>query len=560
MLNRIFLPSIFLILAYGFWVSPDFKAISAGVAVFMLGMRALEDGFRTFTGGVLERVLQRSTDRQWKSLTLGVVATALMQSSSLVSVITISFLSAGLIALSPALAIVFGANLGTTTGAWLIAGLGLKVDIAAYAMPMLVFGVILVFQKARELRGIGWILTGLGLLFLGIAYMKDGFEAFKAQIDLAAYAIPGLLGLLIYTMIGTAATVVMQSSHATLVLILSALAAGQIDYANALALAIGSNIGTTITALLASLGSNIEGKRLAGGHLLFNGLTGLVAIAAMPWLIDAVDAGSRWLGIADDDLTLKLALFHSLFNVIGVVLLLPWIKQIVRLLLRVLPTREPATVKPLYLTESALGVPEAALSALREETRHLFERAFPILAHGLNLHRETVLSDFDFDTLVAAPPRKGDYDIESEYETDLKTLYGAIVEFTSRMLETATAETTDPVLQLRAATRWLVEAVKAIKHMRGNLVNFGGYRNDDIRMEYNRLRAMLAEILRTAYRGCIDEDPNVTILSLDALRLQSKDAARALEGHLDHLIRHRRITTAMATSLMNDSTYAFNAA
>ena len=153
MLRKAILPTILLVLAYGFWISPDFKEISAGVAIFLFGMLALEEGFKAFTGGLLERLLRRTTSGLWKSLTFGIVSTTLMQSSSLVSVITISFLSAGLIGLAAGIGIIFGANLGTTTGAWLIAGFGLKVKISAYAMPMLVFGIILVFQKSRSLKG-----------------------------------------------------------------------------------------------------------------------------------------------------------------------------------------------------------------------------------------------------------------------------------------------------------------------------------------------------------------------------------------------------------------------
>ena len=225
MLRKILLPSIFILLGYGFWISPDFKEITAGVAIFLFGMLFLEEGFKAFTGGTLESVLKKTTNKLWKSLSFGVLSTTIMQSSSLVSVITISFLSAGLIGLAEGIGIIFGANLGTTTGAWLVAGFGLKVKISAYAMPMLVFGIILVFQSSKALKGIGYVLAGLGFLFLGIHHMKEGFEAFKDSIDLAAYAIPGLKGLLVFTGIGIFATVVMQSSHATLVLIITALAA-----------------------------------------------------------------------------------------------------------------------------------------------------------------------------------------------------------------------------------------------------------------------------------------------------------------------------------------------
>ena len=233
-----------------------------------------------------------------------------MQSSSLVSVITISFLSAGLITLAAGIGIVFGTNLGTTTGAWLIAGFGLKVDIAAYAMPLLAFGVILIFQSSSVLKGIGYILAGIGFLFLGIHYMKEGFETFKGTINLAEYAVAGYPGLLLFTVIGIFATVVMQSSHATLVLTITALAAGQITYENALALAIGANVGTTITAILGSMSANEGGKRLAAAHLLFNVVTGAIAIVFIYQLVYLVDGLASVVGIANEDYTLKLAVFH----------------------------------------------------------------------------------------------------------------------------------------------------------------------------------------------------------------------------------------------------------
>ncbi|MBT8129658.1 MAG: Na/Pi symporter, partial [Gammaproteobacteria bacterium] len=341
MLKKILLPTILLVLAYGFWVSPNFKTIAAGIAIFLFGMLSLEQGFQAFTGGTLERLLRRTTSSTGKSVLFGIVSTTLMQSSSLVSVITISFLSAGLITLAAGIGIIFGANLGTTTGAWLIAGFGLKVNIAAYAMPMLVFGVILIFQSSRSLKGIGYILAGLGFLFLGIHYMKDGFDAFKDTINLAEYAVAGYPGVLLFTLIGIFATVVMQSSHATLVLTITALAAGQITYENALALAIGANVGTTITAILGSMSANEAGKRLAAAHLVFNMVTGVIAIVFIYQLVALVNSASALVGIADDDYSLKLAVFHTVFNVLGIVVMLPLLNLLVVSLERFIPEKKP---------------------------------------------------------------------------------------------------------------------------------------------------------------------------------------------------------------------------
>jgi Na+/phosphate symporter len=137
---------------------------------------------------------------------------------------------------------------------------------------------LLIFQKPKSLKGIGYILAGMGFLLLGIQYMKDGFDAFKSTLDLTRYSLPGFGGLLLYSLFGILATVIMQSSHATLVLTITALASGQISYDNALALAIGANIGTTVTAIIGSFSANEEGKRLALAHLVFNLITGAVAI------------------------------------------------------------------------------------------------------------------------------------------------------------------------------------------------------------------------------------------------------------------------------------------
>ncbi len=176
----------------------------------------------------------------------------------------------------------------------------------------------------------------------------------------------------------------MQSSHATLVIIITALAAGQITYENALALAIGANIGTTITAILGSMSSNIQGKRLAGAHLIFNAATAFIAIALIYQLAELVDIVSSWVGIAADDYTLKLAVFHSIFNTIGIVVMLPFINHLVRFLERTMPEKEVSRATPKYLSEASIELPDTAIEAVRQETIHLYDNAFGIIAHGIS--------------------------------------------------------------------------------------------------------------------------------------------------------------------------------
>ncbi len=564
MLRRILLPTVFLVLTWGFWVSPEFKEIAAGVAIFLFGMLSLEEGFRAFTGGFLERFLKRSTNKLYKSLGFGVVTTTLMQSSSLVSVITISFLGAGMIDLYAGLGIIFGANLGTTTGAWLVAGFGLKVKIAAYAMPILVFGVLLIFQKSRALKGVGYVLSGLGFLFLGIHYMREGFDTFKDTIDLAAYAVSGYPGLFLFALMGMVATVVMQSSHATLVLIITALASGQITYENALALAIGANVGTTITAILGAMGAGVEGKRLAGGHLIFNLVTGLVAIAFIHQFMMVVERASVVLGIAAEDYTLKLAVFHTLFNTAGIVIMVPLMRPVERLLLRVMPARIPEPMRPLFLKEAALEFPDTALNAVRRETFHLYDQAFKLITHGIDLHRREVLSEVPLKDIVTGQSRGSriDVDLDEDYEQTVKALHGAILEFISRAQSNLRHGQGTALLEFRTAGRSIVATVKDIKHLRKNLARFSVSENEHIRLAYSRLRVLLGRVLRAIARLRQDAErgEHTALAGLDALRLEVEGADVLSDGSLDHMIRNGLITVEMGTSLINDSSYANSAA
>lgn len=558
-MRKIVLPIIFAVLAYGFWISPDFKQIAAGVAIFLFGMLFLEDGFKAYTGGVLEMILKRTTDKLWKSMTFGVISTSIMQSSSLVSVITISFLSAGLIGLTAGIGIVFGANLGTTTGAWLIAGFGLKIDIAAYAMPMLVFGIILAFQSSKTAKGMGYILAGLGFLFLGIHHMKEGFETFKETIDLSQFAVPGFAGLLLYTGIGIFATVVMQSSHATLVITITALAAGQITYENALALAIGANIGTCITAILGAISANVDGRRLAAAHLIFNVTTGVVAIVLMNQILVVVDWIAAHIGIAADDWTLKLSIFHSLFNTLGILIMVPLMGNLVKVLHQIFPQPKADLVAPLYLNEAVTEFPDTLVETVRKEVLHLYDNAFEVLAHGLNLHRHDIRSDADLIELTQQPEKLMEFDIDDIYGRKVKVLYNAIVEFTSRTQADLPQEHMERIYVLREAARDIVEAIKDVKHMRKNLVTYIVSDNPSIKAEYNKIRAQLGEILRelTTLR---DAGEAADLVALDGLRLQMEENDVTLNGDLDRLIREGRITAPMATSLMNDSTYSYDVA
>ena len=556
MIRRAFFIVFLCVLALILYFNPNFKIIVAGVAILLFGMIMLEEGFKVFTKGPLQLILKKSTDKLHKSITVGALVTALIQSSSLVSVITISFISAGLINLLGGLGLIFGANIGTTATAWLIAGFGLKIKISALAMPMLVFGIIFSFQSKVSLKGIGNVLAGLGFFFLGIHYMKEGFDVFKNYIDLTEYAVSGYLGVLIYTGLGIIITTILQSSSATLALILTALAVGQIEYENALALAIGANVGTTITAVLGSLKSNIAGKRLAGAHLIFNIVTGIVALVLIFPLVRLVDFLSEILTISATDYTLKLAMFHTIFNVLGVVIMIPFIKRLEQFLLRVYKEKiEKEINEPKYLSEAVLDFPGAAISALIKESQYLYKNAiFEIVAHGLNIHREDIISDKKIKKIVKSSTKNMEVDVEELYYQKVKSIYGEIIQYATTTQNSLglNKKQNKRVTDIKIANRKMVEIINDVKELNKNVNLSFSLNNKFLIKEYDNFRRKLIKVLRVIYLFRTEEDVDKYEDKLFQLKKNAKENIRKGNKSIDKLIRESLITPEMASSLFND--------
>ena len=558
MIRKIFFGVFLSLLAVILYFNPNFKTISAGVAILLFGMIMLEEGFRVFTKGPLQNILKKATDKLYKSITAGALVTALIQSSSLVSVITISFISAGLISLSGGLGLIFGANIGTTTTAWLVAGFGLKIKISTLAMPMLIFGLIFSFQKKVALKGIGNVLAGLGFFFLGIHYMKEGFDVFKEYIDLTQFAVSGFLGVLIYAGLGVIITTILQSSSATLALILTALAAGQIEYENALALAIGANIGTTITAVLGSIGSNIAGKRLAGAHFIFNVSTGLIALVLIFPLARLVNYLANLLNIASNDFTLKLALFHTIFNILGVLIMIPFINSLGKLLLKIFKEKRDKDIdEPKYLNEAVLEFPGTAITALINESKFLFKNAiFEIVAHGLNIHKTDIQSDLKIKKIIAKSTSDMETDVENLYYKKVKTIYGEILRYatTAQSNLKLTKKQNSAVTDIKIANRKMVEIIKDVRELNKNITLSLSSVNPHLLKEYDSFRKKATKVLRIIYLFRTEENPEKYAEKLQELKVDAKESIRQSNKSIDKLIRKDLISAEMAASLFNDNT------
>ena len=559
MFRKTFYPFFLVLVAYLLFSNNDTKTIIAGIAIFLVGMIFMEDGFKLFTGGMFEKYLEKSTNSMPKAIGTGFLSTTLVQSSSLISVIIISFLSAELISLSSAIGVIFGSNIGSTTTAWIVSSLGVKINIAHYAMPLLVFGVIFKLNKNKTYQGFGNIIIGLGFVFLGIGYMKEGFEALKDGLDLAQYAMDGYLGVLVYIFIGAVATVIIQSSGATMALIITALATGQIEYVNALALAIGANVGTTVTAFIGSLSSNANGKRLAVAHFIFNMVTGFIAIVFLYQLADLVDIVSMKIGIGAEDYAMKLALFHTIFNIIGVLAVSPFTSRLVIFLKGLFNKDEEDVSRARYLDNVVIEVPEAAINALQKEVSHLYDNSTEVLSHALSLHRHTYIGMGDeISEVVKVSVKQIDTNIDKFYDKKIKSLYGDIINYATISQENMSVEDKNKIYALKIACRDIVEAIKDVKELQKNINKFIKSKNNDIKAEYNYLREEIAKTLDGIHTLKNHHDDFEVLAKIKILEDNLNKLDMIQNGRIDHLIREHKIDAKMATSLINDSSFAYD--
>jgi phosphate:Na+ symporter len=272
-----------------------FGAIAGGLGLFLLGMGLMTDGLKLAAGPALHRILAGATRTRAHALGSGMLVTG--------------FVNAGLLALGPALWVLFGANVGTTMTGWIVALVGLKFKVELLAMPLVGLGALLrLTGEGRRSGAIGTALAGFGLLFMGIALLQQAFAGLAGQISLPQGE--GLVVVMTQLGIGVLMTVLMQSSSAAMAITLTAAQGGLIEAQGAAAVVIGANIGTTVTALLAAIGATPNARRAASAHVVFNLLTGVVALLLLPWLIGMLGEAREALALPPDPAT-KLALFHT---------------------------------------------------------------------------------------------------------------------------------------------------------------------------------------------------------------------------------------------------------
>lgn len=486
-----------------------------GLGLFLVGMWLMTDGLRLAAGSALRDILARWTSTRVRGLTAGFGITALVQSSSAVTVAAIGFANAGLLNLEQAVWVIFGANVGTTMTGWIVALIGFKLNMEALALPLVGLGMLLKLSGEHSRRGaIGQAVVGFGLLFLGIGVLKEAFEAVGHAYALPAVDGPLLKTIVVFVLVGVLLTTLMQSSSAALVIALSAAEGGLVPLNAAAAVVIGANLGTTTTALISVWGATPTAKRVAVSHVLFNLLTALVAMLLLAPLLFVVDAVSSALGLAQAPAT-TLAVFHTVFNLLGVLLMWPLAARMTRWLAGRFVTRQEREAQPRYLDDTVLALPAIAAQALARELDHLRG-----IALGANL--------------AALSAESGDERIGGDDEAATQ-LADAISRFISRLGRTALPENiaTSLPLALRTTQRCLalVDSAKTLTELRAHL---GQQQDEQVAAALTEFLAAVAHAVSRPGLDAAEHEDDATADPLarvtaarDALRRRTLNAGAA---------------------------------
>jgi len=434
----------------------------AGLALFLFAMRQIELALQHMSGSAFRRFIRRNTDNPLHGVLSGTLVTAILQSSSLVGVMMLALVGAGVIQMRNALSVIFGANLGTTFTGWIVATIGFKLDLDALALPIIgVCGIVYVMSSRGAVHQIARFGLSLGLLLMGLEFMKGSVSGVEDVIDPAVLA---SFGALQYLLFGLVFSAVVQSSSATMAVTLSALYGGIIDLPAAVSIVIGADLGTTSTVMIGAFRGSAAKKRVAAGHFGFNLITDAIAFVLRTPLLAAI----AMLGISDP--MFALVAFHSLFNLLGLVLFLPVIGYFARFLEKLF--KDSVQTINRHLSAVTATLPEPALEAVELETAHLLQRVIRqnllVLDPPIRIAKGRIpVGPIDPGYELAA-----DRDFATEYQIT-KRLEGEILAFTvevqSSPLDTVHSARID---QCQRAIREAVHAAKSIKDIEADMRGF----------------------------------------------------------------------------------------
>jgi phosphate:Na+ symporter len=353
-------------------------------------------------------------------------------------------------------------------------------------------------------------------------------------------------------------TVIMRSSGAAMALFITAVATNQISFLNGIELAIGANIGTTTTAIIASLGANANGKRVALAHFSFNMFYAIIAIIFIYPFSDFVNFLALKIGIDEGNYAMKLALFDTALNIASVILIYPFTNLFVKYLQTLFVDEKDEIEKPLYLDNIVINIPNAAIEAIRKEVTHLYDNAIEVIAHSMFLHRHKFIKSADLQSAVKDTDTTLNTDINEFYANKIKSLYGDIIHYATLSQEHMNENDQNRVYDLKLASREVVEALKNMRDLQKNIFYYLKSKNSYIQEEYNNLRVYIAKTIDTIEKIKEHDDDFDVISTIELLKESTKALDNIKNNRIDALIREDKIDSKMATSLINDSAFAYD--
>ena len=545
----------------------EFLNLLGSLALFLYGMKVMSDALMNLAGDRMRKVMIKLTSNRFKGVLTGLFVTGLIQSSSATTLMVVSFVNAQLLSLTEAISVIMGANIGTTFTAWLITILGFKVKMSSIAVPLILVGFVFYLKKDRKYNNIGNFIIGFCLLFIGLEFMKDAISGLENNPELFDFfqrnTDRGFVGILLFVVIGTVLTLILQSSSATMAITLVAASQGVLTFEAAAAIVLGENIGTTITANLAAMISGTEARRAALAHLTFN-LIGVIWILILftPYLA-AIDKiafdfmNAKPLTVAMD-IPIGLSLFHSTFNVINTFILIWFIAVIAKLVIYIIPEKiepEPVYSTPKYLSEEALKYPETAIKALLEETRRLYQEAvMEAIAHSIGVHRTDIKSDQPVKDIVMAKAHPGIKHKEF-IRTRIQPIYNEVLDYASAIQQKfeLSNEDNERVTRLKKVHRDAIQILVHVKKLKSEVSHHEDDKNIVLNNEYLKLKCAVVELLRMFLRD--NEELFIaqsnTLLGGAQSKAETKDINLLLD--IDKLIREKRINSDQGVSLITSS-------
>jgi phosphate:Na+ symporter len=500
----------------------DLWRLAAGLGLFLFGMHQLEASLKLLAGRPFKKFLREHTAHPLKGVLAGAVSTAALQSSSVVSLIVLAFVGTGIISLASAIGIVFGSNLGTTATGWIVATVGFKLDIEALALPLLTVGGLGVVWSAEGTRraGFGHLVVGFGLMLLGLDFMKSGAISATELFDpeqLAAYP------PFVFLLVGVAITALIQSSSATIMITLSALYAGVIPLPAAAAAAIGADLGTTVTAMLGALAGADDKKRVAIAIVIFNVVSDAIAFTLLHPLLYFITA---IIGLSDP--LLALVAFHSLFNLLGIIIFLPLIGVMSRQLAQRFGKVTESLLR--HIKASDLAVPEAAVENMSRETYRLVDQAAALNQISFGMPPRFTFYDSEVDRQETSVfHQRPDHHIGY---AGIKQLEGEILGYALRLqgepLETDEAARLGQIIP---AVRNAVHAAKGLKDTRDDLRSFRESVDDRYNAWFGNFRDSSQEFFAALDHLRDAEEPSHRFESL--VELKTKNEALHAKLHAD---------------------------